>query len=196
MYDRILGRVVETGPTHVVLRAGGVGYLLEVPAGTAADLEPGREVELLTILHVVDGTPSLLGFGSRLERDLARRLLAVSGIGKAMTLAVLSTYSPAELARAVLDDDHRALSRVKGVGRKTAERLCLELRDHVAQLELGEAAAAAPTGELLPQSAEDAIAALLTLGFSEKEAREKVLRRHRAAPGATTEQLVKDVLRS
>lgn len=193
MYDRILGRVVETGPTHVVLRAGGVGYLLEVPAGTAADLEPGREVELLTILHVVDGAPSLLGFATRLERDLARRLLSVSGVGKAITLAVLSAYSPAELARAVSEGDHRALSRVKGVGRKTAERLCLELRDHVSQLELADTGAA---GDLLPRSAEDAIAALLTLGFSEKEAREKVLRLHRAAPEATTEQLVKDVLRS
>ena len=142
---------------------------------------------------MLDGYPSLLGFADRAERDLASRLLAVSGVGKVMTLAILSTYSPHEVAGAILRDDHVALKRVKGVGAKTAERLCLELRDHVAKLDLGAAAPAAVS--LVPPAAEDAIAALITLGYSAKEARDKVGRAYQSAPDAGTEQLVKTVLR-
>jgi Holliday junction DNA helicase RuvA len=192
MYDHVLGEVIEKHAARVVMRAGGVGYQIDVPAGTASRLEVGQQAKLFTILHVLDGYPSLLGFADRAERDLASRLLAVSGVGKAITLAILSTYAPHEVAGAILRDDHMALKRVKGIGTKTAERLCLELRDHVAKLDLG---AAAPAVALVPPAAEDAIAALITLGYSPKEARDKVTKVHQGSPDAGTEQLVKTVLR-
>lgn len=193
MYDHILGEVIEKHAARVVLRAGGVGYEVEVPTGTSGALQVGSEAKLFTILHVVDGNPSLLGFADRGERELAQRLLSVTGVGKAMSLAILSTYPPREFAAAVLGDDHMALKRVKGVGAKTAERLCLELRDHVAKLDLG--AEPRPAAEIVPPAAEDAIAALVTLGYTPKEAESKVTRVSSKTPDATTEQLVKMVLR-
>jgi Holliday junction DNA helicase RuvA len=193
MYDHLAGEVIETRGTRAVLRTGGVGYALEVPTTTAARLAVGRPATLFTILHVLDGTPTLLGFAARAERELAARLLGVSGVGKAMTLAILSTYSPHEVAAAILRGDHVALKRIKGVGPKTAERLCLELRDHVGKLDLGEGAES--RAELVPPAAEDAIAGLMTLGYSPKEARAKVEHAYRKAPEAGTEELIKVVLR-
>jgi len=191
MYDHIVGEVIEKHPARVVIRAGGVGYELEVPTGTSASVGVGEQAGLYTILHVVDGHPTLLGFTARADRDLARRLLGVAGVGKAMSLAILSTYTPAEIAGAIVRGDIIALKRIKGVGAKTAERLCIELRDHVGKLDLGTAAAAAA----LPETAEDAISALITLGYSSKEARTRTEQAHERAADATTEELIKAVLR-
>lgn len=185
--------MIDHRPARIVLRAGGVGYELDVPTSTASRLRVGETAKLFTILHVLDGTPSLIGFAERAERDLARRLLGVSGVGKAMSLAILSTYPPHEFAAAVLRDDHLALKLVKGVGAKTAERLCLELRDHIAKLDFGTAAQ--PAIEIVPPSAEDAIAALITLGYSHKEAHDKVRKLVVREPEASTEDLIKTVLR-
>jgi Holliday junction DNA helicase RuvA len=150
---------------------------------------------VFTILHVVDGTPSLLGFASRGERELARKLLGVSGVGPSIALALLSVLAPAELARAIARGDTAALRSVKGVGQKTAERLCLELRDAMAKLDLGPVEAGGRPAH--DQANDDAIAALVTLGYSEKDARDKLdkARRGRDAAGAAdVEGLVKAVL--
>lgn len=195
MYDHIEGEVVERAGSRVVLRAHGVGYELKVSLNTAGSLEPGRAAVLFTILHVVDGTPSLLGFATRGERELARKLLQTSGVGPAIALSILSLYAPGEVAAALASSDVAALKRVKGVGQKTAERLCLELRDSVRRIDFGagEIRAAAQS----PPVVEDAIAALVTLGFSDKEARDKVGRARAVRPElatASTEELVKAVL--
>ncbi|MBL9076072.1 MAG: Holliday junction branch migration protein RuvA [Planctomycetes bacterium] len=194
MYDHLVGDVVEKGPSRAVLRCGGVGYECRVSLTTATQLEVGRTQQVFTLLHVVDGTPSLLAFATRDERDLARRLLAVSSVGPAVALALLSVYAPAQLAAAIARDDVAALRRVKGIGQKIAERLCLELRDAMAAF---HTAADGPTVTLPGQSADDAVAALVTLGFSEKDARDKVERVRRRPDGAAaadTETLVKAVL--
>ena len=193
MYERLIGQVVETHPARAVVCTGGIGYELKVSVPTSSSLRVGQDCQLFTILHVVDGNPTLLGFASKTERDLARRLLSVSGVGPAMTLAILSTYSPEEVARAIVRGEATVLQRVKGVGTKTAERLCLELRDAVAKMDLATDEGVGPS--LLPQTADDAIAALLTLGYSEKEANKKVRSAHGARPDSDTEELIKSVLR-
>ena len=193
MYDRIIGQVVDKQPARAVIRAGGIGYELKISIPTSSSLRVGQESQLFTILHVVDGNPTLLGFGSKEERELARKLLSVSGVGPSMTLAILSTFSTEEVARAIVTGEATLLQRVKGVGTRTAERLCLELRDPVAKMELVGGEGAGP--RLLPQTADDAIAALLTLGYSEKEANKRVSRACESRPEADTEQLIKAVLR-
>lgn len=197
MYDHFVGEVVETSGTSAVLRCGGVGFELRVPVATAARLAPGREAQLFAILHVVDGVPTLLGFASRSERDLARRILAVSGVGPTIALAILSTYDPAAFGRMVVDGDVAALKRVKGVGGKTAERLCLELRDRVAELELlgSDGISTPPRPPPLAGAAVDAVAALVTLGYTEKDARQRVEKAVANDPSAATEVLIKAVLR-
>ena len=195
MYDHLLGDVVEKSASRAVLRCGGVGYELRISLNSASGMQVGSTAQVFTVLHVVDGTPSLLGFATRAERELARRLLSVSGVGPSIALSLLSVLAPTELAGAITRGDTAALKAVKGVGQKTAERLCLELRDAMHKLDLsssGSGAQALPT-----QSAEDAIAALVTLGYAEKDAREKVerVRRRKDAPTVgDTEALVKAVL--
>jgi Holliday junction DNA helicase RuvA len=199
MYDHFAGEIVEVHPARVVLRAGGVGYELKVPTSTSASLRVGGQATLHTILHVVDGVPLLLGFAKQAERELARRLLGVQGVGPSMCLALLSTMSPHEIGRAVTGGDAAALKRVKGVGAKTAERLCLELREVVAKLGYLGAAGDAGSTDVEPvvliPARQDAVAALLTLGFTEKEARKKVEAAAEAAPEASTEDLIRSVLR-
>jgi len=194
LYDHIRGEVCELQPARVVLEASGVGFELKVPLSTTASLQKGQQVQLFTILHVVDGNPTLLGFSDRAERELARRLLTVAGVGPAMSLAILSTYAPTQVAQAILDGDAAKLKCVKGVGRKTADRLCLELRESVAKLNLAEAS---PSGDpvLMPQGREDAVFALVTLGYRERDARERVGKAVESDPDAGTEGLIKLVLR-
>jgi len=195
MYDHLLGEVVEKQTSRAVVRCNGVGFELRISLHSASELRLGEQKQVFTILHVVDGMPSLLGFATRAERELARRLLAVSGVGPSIALALLSVHAPTELAQAIAHGDIAALKAVKGVGQKTAERLCLELRDAMQKLDLPPAdAAGRPPSH---RTADDAIAALVTLGYSEKDAREKVdkVRRGTAAPAPDdTEALVKAVL--
>lgn len=194
MYDHIAGEVLSVQPAMVVLRAAGVGYVLQVPMGVGAALTEGTEACLYTILHVSDGNPSLLGFHLRSDRDFARLLMSVSGVGPAMSLAILSTYPIQQIAQAIVSDDHSLLQRVKGVGKKTAERLCLELRDKVGKLQL-EGVDTTPTTVLMPSTCEDAIAALTTMGYSERDAQKRVQGVHSKQPEATSEELIKLVLR-
>src|SRR5262245_5074136 len=196
MYDHLLGDVVEKSASRAVVRCGGVGYEVRVSLTSGAELQLGATCQVFTILHVVDGMPSLLGFATRAERELARRLMSVSGVGPAIALALLSVYPPSDLASAIAGGDTAALRSVKGVGQKTAERLCLELRDAMHKLDLAPAEVGG-TGRP-SQSSDDAISALVTLGYSEKDARDKVARIRRrpdaAAVAADTESLVKAVL--
>lgn len=195
MYDHLLGEVVEKQTSRAVVRCGGVGYEVRISLTSATALKVGQTCQVFTVLHVVDGTPSLLGFATRSERELARKLLSVSGVGPSIALALLSVLAPADLAQVIARGDTAALKAVKGVGQKTAERLCLELRDAMAKLDLGPTDAG---GRPLPsQDADDAIAALVTLGYAEKDARDKVEKARRAkdAPAVgDVEALVKAVL--
>jgi holliday junction DNA helicase RuvA len=196
MYDHLLGEIVEKQTSRAVVRCGGVGYELRISLSSATELQLGREAIVWTLLHVVDGMPSLLGFASRAERELCKRLLAVSGVGPSIALALLSVLAPADLAMAIARGELAVLKSVKGVGQKTAERLCLELREAMQKLDLGDAATGRPRPD---QTSDDAIAALVTLGYSEKDARDKVdrVRRSAKAPAAgDTEALVKAVLQS
>ena len=194
MYDHLCGEIIQVNPTRVVIRAGGVGYALKVPVTTSNGLTAGQETLLYTILHVVDGQPALLAFLDRAERDLARKMMSVSGVGPSTALAILSMYSARMVVEALRDSNHQLLQRAKGIGAKTAERLCLELKDHARKLDVG--APEERTVSVLPQASEDAVAALMTLGYAEKEARKKVLRRCEQDPDASTEELIKQVLQS
>lgn len=196
MYDHLLGEIVEKHASRAVVRCAGIGFEVRVSLTSASELVVGQTQKLFTILNVVDGTPSLLGFSSQAERELARRLLAVTNVGPAIALALLSVHAPRDLAARIAADDAAALKAVKGVGQKTAERICLELREVVGKLDLG-----APLGDAAATAAneagadDDAIAALVTLGFKENDARAKVEKaRKKHGLDADTESIVKAVL--
>jgi Holliday junction DNA helicase RuvA len=192
VYDHLCGEIIQVHPARVVIRAGGVGYELKVPVTTSAGLSAGQEALLYTILHVVDGQPRLLAFRDRSERDLASKMMSVSGVGPSTALAILSMYSAPMVVDALRAGNHQLLQRAKGIGAKTAERLCLELKDHAQEL-----VGAAEQPVLVPRQAnEDAVAALMTLGYAEKDARKKVAKRCEDDPQASTEELIKQVLQS
>lgn len=197
MYDHLLGEVVEKHASRAVVRCGGVGYEVRVSLHSATELAVGRTQQVFTLLNVVDGVPSLLGFTTRAERELARRLLGVTNVGPAIAMALLSVYAPQDLAARIAHGDAAALKAVKGVGQKTAERICLELREIVHKLDLGPPTGAARQAPATAQ-ADDAVAALVTLGFKESDARTRVDKVRTGAGDASappdTEAIVKAVL--
>ncbi len=172
MIGRLRGVVAEKRPPFLLLDVGGVGYELEAPMSTFYRLPPvGGEAVLLTHLVVRDDAQQLFGFATAAERDLFRALIRVSGVGAKMALAILSGISAEAFARCVHEGDSAALVRLPGIGRKTAERLIVEMRDRIAppgeagEGAGGEAPAAAPGDPVA-----DAVSALVALGYRPAEA--------------------------
>jgi Holliday junction DNA helicase RuvA len=162
---RLRGTVEEKGRDYVILDVGGVGYEVLVPGSTLANVgATGEPVTLRTYLYVREDTLALYGFLTGEEKETFERLLGVTGIGPRNALAFLTQFSPAELSGIVERRDAAGLTRVKGIGRKTAERLILEL-----QGKLGPAAAAGPYFPAGP-SGDDALEALLSFGITLAEA--------------------------
>jgi len=162
----LTGRVAGKASGSALLDVGGVGYRLWMPTPSLAALPAdGDEVTIWTYLHVREDELTLYGFESMGEKEAFERLLGVSGVGPKVALAVLSSLSPDALARAVAADDVALLSSVPGIGKKTAQRLCLELRDKLGVPE-GMSGAAGGGAAL---AADEASSALLSMGFSAHE---------------------------
>ncbi len=166
MIGRISGKLAEKQPPLILVDVNGVGYEIDVPMSTFYQLPAtGTSITLYTQLIVREDAHLLYGFASEGERRVFRQLLRVNGVGAKMALAVLSGLSIADLSRAVAEQDAARLTKVPGVGKKTAERLLLELRDKIAvQDAAGGRAVAQPRGN------DDVLNALLALGYNEREA--------------------------
>ncbi len=165
MIGRIQGLLLEKHPPQIVVDCNGVGYELDVPMSTFYNLPAtGERVNLLTHLVVREDAHLLYGFGTEGERRAFRQLLKISGVGARTALAVLSGLSVAELAEAVTLQETGRLTKIPGIGKKTAERLLLELKDKLG-VELGATVAAARPAP----ATGDVLRALVALGYSEKE---------------------------
>jgi holliday junction DNA helicase RuvA len=164
MIGRLAGRLVAKHPPQILVDVHGVGYELDVPMSTLYQLpSTGSEVSLLTHLIVREDAHQLYGFASEPERVLFRKLLKISGVGARTALAVLSGMSVSDVKQAVTEQDSGRLTRIPGIGKKTAERLLLELKD-----KLDIAVIAAPAEA--PPASGDIVNALLALGYNDKEA--------------------------
>ncbi|GAA0497026.1 Holliday junction branch migration protein RuvA [Pigmentiphaga daeguensis] len=165
MIGRLTGTLVEKQPPTVCLDVNGVGYELDVPMSTLYSLpELGARVTLLTHLAIREDAHVLYGFGTAAERATFRELIKVSGVGAKIALAVLSGMTVAELSQAVTLQEAGRLTRVPGIGKKTAERLLLELKGKLGA-DLGAAA-----GHAVADGQADILNALVALGYSEREA--------------------------
>ncbi|MEV8470601.1 Holliday junction branch migration protein RuvA [Ralstonia sp. UNC404CL21Col] len=166
MIGRIAGTLIEKNPPHLLVDCHGVGYEIDVPMSTFYNLPAtGEKVVLLTQQIVREDAHLLYGFGTAAERETFRQLIKISGIGARIALAVLSGMSVAELAQAVTLQEAGRLTRIPGIGKKTAERLLLELKG-----KLGADLGAVPGGPAVSDDAVDVLNALLALGYSDKEA--------------------------
>jgi holliday junction DNA helicase RuvA len=165
---RIAGRLIAKHPPQVVVDVHGVGYELDVPMSTLYQLPAtGADVVLLTHLLVREDAHQLFGFATESERSVFRQLLRISGVGARTALSVLSGMSVADLRDAVARQDSGRLTKVPGIGKKTAERLLLELKDKLDVAVIAVRAQADGAGS-------DVVHALLALGYSDKEARNAV----------------------
>ena len=165
MIGRLSGTLLEKNPPSVLLDVAGVGYEVDVPMSTFYDLPAvGERTTLLTHQVVREDAHLLYGFGSAGERDAFRQLIRISGVGPRTALAVLSGMSVADLAQAVTLQETGRLTKIPGIGKKTAERLLLELKG-----KLGPELAVAGKAAAQPADA-DVLRALLALGYSEREA--------------------------
>ncbi|NOY81766.1 MAG: Holliday junction branch migration protein RuvA [Kiritimatiellaeota bacterium] len=175
MIARLSGTLIQRDLTEIVVDVGGIGLAVVVPMSTYDNLPvPGSAVNLYTHLQVREDALTLYGFATVQERELFRLLITVSGIGTRLALNVLSCMSVTEFCRNILGADIKALSRISGVGKRSAERLVVELRERVEGIEPAAAFPAAAGEGPLSDVAQDAVAALETLGFKGDQARRTV----------------------
>jgi Holliday junction DNA helicase RuvA len=194
MIARLAGILVSKQPPLMVIDVAGVGYEVEAPLPVFYDLpENGQPVVILTHLSVKEDSHTLYGFASEAERSLFRQLLKISGIGAKLALTILSGASGDELARYVVERDAAALTRLPGIGKKTAERIIIELRDKLDSLPAGTALGAggkAPAGTPLGEATN----ALIALGYKAQEAGR--MARSVAQPEMSVEEIIRHALQS
>ena len=171
----LTGKIVKKSMSAVVLSCGGVGYYAQCPASVAGALPGvGKEATIYTVMSVTENDVSLYGFATEEQQACFEMLTAVSGVGPKVGLAILSVMEPQRVALAISAGDHKAFKAANGVGPKLAQRIVLELKDKVAKgfvdgISLEDVAGAA-SGEPASQSSAQAIAALVSLGYSQSEA--------------------------
>jgi Holliday junction DNA helicase RuvA len=195
VFDYLEGKLAERRVAHVVVDAGGVGYEVAVPLGVDFPARDGR-VKVWTHLVVREDAHLLYGFPDQRLREVFRLLLQVRGVGPAVALAVLSTLPGDELLHAIAAQEAALFLRVKGVGKKTAEQILLDLREKAPRL-LAEASADAlvPRPRTPAGRQEDAVRALVSIGYSDKEARRSVERAGSKVDPNDLELLVRTALR-
>ena len=195
MIAMIAGEVVElSAPTACILTASGVGYEVELPLPAFCDLTVGEQAKIWTHLVVREDAQILCGFGSLADKYAFKKLIKISGVGVRMALAMLSTMNAGELALCIAQGDEARLTRVAGVGKKTAQRLLIELKGKLDDLATGEPASHA---ELLPSATNEMAVlaevegALISLGYKEKEAQQAIAQARQGMDVLDTQSLLK-----
>ncbi len=195
MYDFIEGPLAELTPTYAVVKAGGVGYMLAISLNTYTALHTQQDrgqVCVYTHFIVREDAMLLYGFADRSERDIFRKLVSVSGVGAVSAMMILSSMSPAEVRQVISEGNAAALKHVKGIGQKTAERIVIDLKDKLGTwTQEGDNFV-----HLNNSSREEALSAMVNLGFPKaavEKTLDKLVRDH---PSASVEELVKLLLKS
>jgi Holliday junction DNA helicase RuvA len=193
MIAELRGTLLRRSPAGVVVDVGGVGFSMLVPLSTFRELaDEGSEVHLFTYLHVREDALDLFAFITQAERSIFRELISVSGIGPKLGLAVLSGLSPEVFHQAVIEEDMGLLTSVSGIGKKTAQRMIVDLKERLSGLDVSSIGGAGSGRE----DTGDAVRALMSLGMNRNTAREAVLRvQSEAGCELPVEELVRRALR-
>lgn len=192
MYEYIIGKISEMTPTYVVLECNGIGYFIHISISTYSQIQTLEDVRLLTHLIVREDAHLLFGFFSKLERDIFRLLISVSGIGANTARMMLSSLTPAEIQHAILSDNVHQLTTIKGIGAKSAQRVILDLKDKISREAEGEEIYTIKDN----RTKDEALSALVMLGFS-KTAVEKVINKILSEEkDIIVEELIKKALKS
>jgi len=195
MIARLAGTLIHKQPPMMVIDIAGVGYEVEAPLSVFYDLpEIGQPVVILTHLSIKDDSHTLYGFSSEAQRTLFRQLLKISGIGAKLALTILSGVSGDELARYVADNDIASLTRLPGIGKKTAERIIMELRDKLDVLPATAGSAQGGSAVIAGDASSEAADALRALGYKPQEVSHMV--RQAAEPDMSAEEIIRRALQS
>lgn len=193
MIGRLSGTVIDKQAPGLIIDCHGVGYEVETPMSTFLELPPeGKPVTLLTHLIVREDSHTLFGFATAAEKQLFRGLLRISGVGAKMALAILSAMTPGDFQRCVEYEDATTLTKIPGVGKKTAERLIIEMRDRVTRL---PAAATAPGAIAVDGDSprQEAVDALIALGYKPAEVNRLIGRLD--TDGQSAEDIIRSALK-
>jgi len=195
MIARLAGTLIHKQPPLMVIDVAGIGYEVEAPLSVFYDLpELGQSVVILTHLSIKDDSHTLYGFSSEAERTLFRQLLKISGIGAKLALTILSGASGEELARYVAERDSASLTRLPGIGKKTADRIIIELRDKLDLIPFASTVATGSSPAIPADAVSEAITALNALGYKPQESSSMV--RKVAEPEMSVEEIIRLALQS
>ncbi|MBW3518232.1 Holliday junction branch migration protein RuvA [Flavobacterium sp. NKUCC04_CG] len=192
MIAHIQGRLVEKTPTDVVIDCGGVGYFIHISLHTYSQITSSENIKLFTFLQVKEDAHTLFGFMEKIERELFKLLISVSGIGGSTARGMLSSITPRELLQAIASNDVKTIQSAKGVGAKTAQRVILDLQEKVIKLYNIDDVSLVVNNT----NVEEALSALEVLGFVRKAAERVVDKISKQTPDATVEMIIKQALKN
>lgn len=191
MYEFIAGEIAELTPAQVIVEAGGIGYAIHISLSTYTALNGLSRVKIHTHLIVREDAHLLFGFATLAERELFRNLLSVNGVGAATALMMLSSLSSDEIISAISTENVNLLKSVKGIGLKTAQRIIIELKDKIIKV--------AASGQILIPAdntvQNEALSALVMLGFARKDAEKAIVNILKEQPGLSIEMVIKHALK-
>src|SRR5690606_1675105 len=191
MYEYLNGKLVSKAPTHVVLDVGGVGYHIHISLHTYAQIKDNEQCKLFISFQVREDAHTFFGFADEGERRLFEHLISVSGIGPNTGRMILSSITPEEIQSAIIQGNVPLIQRIKGIGPKTAQRMVLELQDKLKK-QGPDALTAVNTAQSVP---EEALSALVMLGFARTQAEKILAGIVRVEPNLTVEALIKEALK-
>jgi len=193
MISYIRGKLVEKTPTYVVVETGGIGFKIEIPLSSFKALgDVGSEIKIRTYLHAREDVLQLFGFATEEEKELFQLLISVTGIGPRLAQGILSGISVREFKLAIRDKDITKLTSAPGVGKKTAERLILELREKIGEVKTDRI----PVSFTMSPTGEEAVLALISLGYKRSRAVEVVQKLVQKEPSLLLEELIRRALQT
>ncbi len=192
MITHLEGKLVEKNPTDVVIDCNGVGYHINISLHTFSQIPDKEHIKLHTYLQVKEDSHTLYGFSSRVEREIFKLLLSVSGVGASTARTMLSSLSPDQVKEAIASADVATIQSVKGIGAKTAQRVILDLKDKVLKVYGLEEVSLSQNNT----NKSEALSALDVLGFNKKQSEKVVEKLVSQNPEITVEELIKDALKN
>jgi len=192
MITHIRGRLIEKNPTFAIIECNGIGYFLHISLHTYSKIPDSEAVKLYTYLSVKEDSHTLFGFADKVEREIFKLLISVSGVGNSIARTMLSSMTPEQIQHAIASEDVGTIQSVKGIGAKTAQRVIIDLRDKIVK-----------TYQLSEDSVqsnntikEEALSALEVLGFSRKQVDRLVQKIIQETPDITLENIIKQALKN
>ena len=192
MITHLKGKLIEKNPTNIVVECNGVGYSVNISLHTFSQLPSGEHVKLFIHLQVREDSHTLFGFSSKVEREVFRLLISVSGVGASIARTMLSTLSPEQVMEAITQNNLTAIQSVKGIGAKTAQRVVLDLKDKIIKI-YGLDEVSLVSGNT---NRNEALSALETLGFARKQAEKVCDDIVNKNPNASVETIIKQALKN